>query len=267
MMSGAEAEDSFTGVSDNSNWCYARRLGNAFLDFLDVADAFLDRKHDRCYCSECDDYPDVINQSVEDDGPTPYLIPKGWCRFGLAVPPRMQALNGFQEWSVSYHGVSSPLVLSSILQCGQLMKAGDKLLDGSTLKSIKCVGRQDPWFYTSPTIGYAGLMFYAEPKPFEWQGRWFEGSIVLQCRQRPGSYTTQGETMGFARDWPGHLEALCGALFDLNTIEWLSDENVGVIPCGLLVRVWKLGSDPERVNYSSPIDPPHLRQVLHSPTV
>ena len=266
-MSGTEAEGSLTGVPKGNNWCYCRRLGNAFLGFLDVVDAFLDSKHNRCCCSKYDDYPDVSNQSVEDDGPIPYLIPKGWCRFGLAVPPHMQVLNAFQEWSVSYHGVSSPMVLSSILQCGRLMKAGDKLLDGSTLNSAKCAGRQDPWLYTSPTIGYAGLMFYAEPKPFEWQGRWFEGSIVLQCRQRPGSYTTQGETMSFAKDWPGHLESLFGALFDVNTIEWRSDEDVGVILCGLLVCVWKLGSDPERVNYSSPIDPPHLRQVLHSPTV
>ena len=71
----------------------------------------------------------------------------------------MEALNAFEDWSVSYHGVSSSVVLKSILDCGQLMKAGDTLLDGTklwTVWSVKCAGREDKLFYTSPTVHYAG---------------------------------------------------------------------------------------------------------------
>ena len=104
------------------------------------------------------------------------------------------------------------------------MMPGDKLLDGSVLRSTKCAGRQDHCIYTSPTVRsehrsktllahishrlsplahlsiqinsleplyllyiitrYAGLKFYAEPQPFG--GGWF-GSIVLQCRQQPSN--------------------------------------------------------------------------------
>ena len=47
--------------------------------------------------------------------------------------------------------------LGILLQCGELKKPGDRLPDGSTLLSAKCVGRQDIVLYTSPTVKYAGL--------------------------------------------------------------------------------------------------------------
>jgi hypothetical protein len=49
----------------------------------------------------------------------------------------------FTEWSTSFHGVKSKSVLLSILDCGQLLKPGDSLLDGTELRSAKCSGRQD----------------------------------------------------------------------------------------------------------------------------
>ena len=57
-----------------------------------------------------------------------------------------------------FHGVKSPVVLRSILSEGKLMMPGDKLLDGSVLRSTKCAGRQDRCFYTSPTVR-------SEPRP------------------------------------------------------------------------------------------------------
>ena len=144
------------------------------------------------------------------------------------------------------------MVLQSILDCGQLMKSGDSLLDGSNLRSSKCAGRQDKVFYTSPTIRYAGLKFYAEPQRFVVDGTEMAASIALQCRQQPESYTAQGQTMKFSQ-WPGHLESTCSHA-DLGTVEWKSGRNVGAIPYGILVRVWPWGNDPEEREYSSPID-------------
>ena len=87
------------------------------------------------------------------------------------------------------------------------MKLGDVLLDSTRLRSTKCAGRQDEVIYTSPTMKYAGLKFYAEPQQFGGDG--LSASMVMQCRQRPGSFKTQGETMGFTRDMPGHLVGEC----------------------------------------------------------
>jgi hypothetical protein len=49
----------------------------------------------------------------------------------------------FNKWNASFHGVKSKPVLLSILDCGQLLKPGDSLLDGTELRRAKCSGRQD----------------------------------------------------------------------------------------------------------------------------
>jgi hypothetical protein len=180
-----------------------------------------------------------------------YVVPRGWVRFGLNVPGRAAVLKIFQEWPVSFHGVKSETVLKSMLDSGGMLKPGDKLLDGTVLRSSKCAGRQDRVFYTSPSIRYAGLKFYAEPQG--WRRGTMRASLALQCRQKPGSFTTQGETMSFERTWPGRLAHTCPHV-DLCQIEWLSDANVATIPYGLLVRVWPTNADPDDEAYTSPID-------------
>jgi hypothetical protein len=71
----------------------------------------------------------------------------------------------------------------SVLQTQELKKPGDKLIDGTTLGSTKCAGRTDSVFYTSPTIKYAGLKFYAEPQPFYTSDRcpFFGRQVTLFC--------------------------------------------------------------------------------------
>jgi hypothetical protein len=224
--------------------CPVEARAREYAATLGIADAYFDRRFDRCYCDRC--YPAAWPDTISNEGPTPYVVPRGWFRFGLALPPKAKALNIFDKWSVSFHGTKSPLVLQSGLDCGQLMKAGDTLLDGTILRSAKCAGRQDKVFYTSPTIKYAGLKFYAEPQPFGSRDQ--SASIALQCRQKPGSFKTQGETMGFGR-WPGHLERECPHV-DLGTLEWMSAINVAAIPYGLLIRTF--GADDE--GYRSPVD-------------
>jgi hypothetical protein len=222
----------------------------AFVAGLGIEPEYFEPEFDRCFCASCysPDWPDTIS----NQGPTPYEIPRGWVRFGLKVSPgRAASLKIFEEWSVSFHGVKSDAVLKSVLDAGGLLKPGDRLLDGTKLRSSKCAGRQDLVFYTSPTIRYAGLKFYAEPHA--WRGDTMHASIALQCRQKPASFRTQGETMGFERSWPGHLARTCPHV-DLDHIEWLSDTNAAAIPYGLLVRVWPTARDPDAEVYKSPVD-------------
>jgi hypothetical protein len=230
-----------------SHGCQVEMPARKFFETLRIDPAYLEPQHDRCYCERC--YPAEFPDTIANKGPTEYVVPRGWFRFGLKLQPRGQdaELDIFNKWSVSFHGTKSPLVLKSVLQCGQLMKAGDILLDGTTLHSAKCARRQDKVFYTSPTIKYAGLKFYAEPQRV---GGGRRASIALQCRQKPGSFETQGETMRFAREMPGHLGRACPHV-DLRTIEWKSGNNVAAIPYGLLIRTF--GADDN--GYRSPLDP------------
>ena len=76
---------------------------------------------------------------------------------------------------------------------GEILIPGDKLLDGTVLKSAKCAGRTDAVYYTSQTIRYSGLKFYAEPQEFMMGSTRMEGSVVLQCR--PGFATFGGQNL------------------------------------------------------------------------
>ena len=89
--------------------CPLQRDAQSYLATLGLNQAYLNPEHDRCYCSECyrEDWPD----SIANEGPTSYIIPRGWCRFGVQVPPRAAALDVFKLWSVSFHGVKRIEVL------------------------------------------------------------------------------------------------------------------------------------------------------------
>ena len=110
-------------------------------------------------------------------------------------------------------------------------------------------------FYTSPTVCYAGLKFYAEPQRYSSAatGDQMAGSIVLQCRQQPGSFEMQGETMGFTRQWGRHLEQSCPHV-PPGQLEWKSDVNAATIAYGLLVRTWVHGSEATGRLFRSPVD-------------
>jgi hypothetical protein len=62
-----------------------------------------------------------------------YVIPRGWCRFGLFFnPSKSDVHNVWNTWANCYHG-TTPLAAESILQHGDLLLPGDRLLDGSIL--------------------------------------------------------------------------------------------------------------------------------------
>ena len=85
----------------------------------------------------------------------------------------------FFKWSVSFHGAAAN-VCKNILETGMIMIPGDLLLDGTELRSERCAGRQDRVFYTSPTVSYAGLSFYAQPTRFvDPNGRDMLGQVPL----------------------------------------------------------------------------------------
>ncbi len=142
-----------------------RAAGRALVATLGLGAAFFDSAHDRCYCGAC--YPAEWPDLIETDGPRPYVIPRGWARFGLRLLPRAEALGRefFRTWCVGFHGAAAG-VCKQILESGGMLLPGDRLLDGGVLRSGRCAGRQATKYYTSPSVRYAGLRFYAAPTPF-----------------------------------------------------------------------------------------------------
>jgi hypothetical protein len=204
MAAAAASGSNKRRASDGRRECEYQAQARAFVETLDISKAYFDPEHDCCYCPDC--YKKEWPNTIEDEGPTPYVVPRGWVGFGLKLPPRAsyEKLDVFKQWTVSFHGVSSPMIVESVLQNGMLAKPGDALLkphprglggcskDGCCiLHSTKCAGRQDGVIYTSSTVTYAGLKFYACPQPF---GEGLAASMAFQCVQQPGSFDEQGSS-------------------------------------------------------------------------
>ena len=224
-----------------------------FLNELGIASDYLDPAYDRCYCSQC--HPSTYHSVIGEPGtPSCYVVPRGWYRFGLARrEPQIKADRVFETceftWGVAYHGVKSTAALQSILAGGQLLLPGNTLTDGTVLKSSKCAGRQDNVYYTSPEPGYAGLKFYAEPLPYDSSKRTGDdvvaASVMVQLRQKPGTFAEQTETMRFQAAFgaiPAHLIQHVPA----EQLERYSNPRPpSCIPYGLLVRPYPLYLDPQ----------------------
>merc|ERR1739848_774734 len=113
---------------------------------------------------------------------------------------------------------------------GQLLMPGDTLDDGTRLDIRPGHIPGETGYFTSPTIRYAELDYYAAP--VRWNG--YVGKIVLQLRQRPGSYTTQGETVGWTRQ---HGSLRIDPHFYNEEVERKSLARSSVLIYGLLVRL------------------------------
>eukprot|EP00040_Diaphanoeca_grandis_P020875 m.111019 g.111019 ORF g.111019 m.111019 type:complete len:676 (-) comp28083_c0_seq1:77-2104(-) len=218
--------------------------------------AYRHADEDKCYCDSC--YPTIF-PDTELRGRVNYIIPRGWVRFGLTTPPRMMVENLWLEWCTTFYGVRSPQVLQSILGYGSILVPGDKLIDGSIMKgSHRSVnGEQDASFYTSPTIKYSGITTLATPQPFEVNGEQMMASIVLQCKQDPGSIVAQQETVGFrSQEWIDaggrDIAGTCQPHVHPNLLEWKSNQKHLIIPYAILIRVWSKDKDADEDQYSGP---------------
>ena len=88
-----------------------------------------------------------------------------------------------------------------------------------------------------------------------------QGQMVLQCRQKPGSFDIQKETMRFSQKWPQHT--ICPHTPSAQ-IEWKSKIRTGAMPYGLLLRTFPKApqpwgdlpqaNDPGGGGFCSPVD-------------
>jgi len=232
-------------LNDRFRHCDVYKAASQVIRQLGLDHRFFDRRHDRCFCRRCYDasWPDTI----DDQGPTAYVVPRGWVRIGLETPVIFDAKDVWNTWSVSFHGAKVKVIKSIVESGGFIAMPGDELPDGTKLRSDHCAGRQDRCIYTSPTVRYAGLKFYAAPCRLE--GTELSFQVAFQCRQQPNSFTKQRETMGFARS--GRQHELC-PLVKREEMEWKTTRRQTVMPYGLVVRTYPMSRPP--ACFSSPVD-------------
>ena len=72
--------------------CPVKREAEAFLQTLGIDGVYFKRDQDRCYCSQC--YPARFPDTIPNEGPTEYVVPRGWYRFGLAFGGESKARSG-----------------------------------------------------------------------------------------------------------------------------------------------------------------------------
>lgn len=216
---------------------------------------------DHCYCQSCypRDSPDV---QVEEGGKN-YIIPRDWVGIAIAIPEHGLA-HAF-NWDVVFHGTMAHRV-TDILHHRHIGMPGDRLPDGSILRSINCCGRDDAQFYTSPTINYAGLQMYATAKPWAWGEK--ATQVVLQCRQdRTKLFMTRPETMGFKNcgykefDVCSHTSLFNGDL----GIELLSKLPDTCIPYRIMMRTFPGHKAPEGEKPPTRERHPHNKETFRSP--
>lgn len=200
-----------------------------YLISLKWQEAYFERRFNRCYCETC--YPSSLSNTLKQGGET-YVIPRGWCRFGLHVDQVRTAVDSiWTDWITTYHG-TTPIAAQSIVIHRQFLMPGDKCIDGSLIgiREGHIPGKNQ--IYTSPTIAYSSLDAYCPVQHFQSPStkKRHKAYVVLQCRQKPGEFTVQGETVGAG------LHKLCPFIPN-DRIEVYTTTRAAVVPYGLLIRV------------------------------
>jgi hypothetical protein len=189
--------------------------------------SFFDKTHDRCYCQTC--YPDHLSNTLRV-AEADYVVPRGWAGFGLGVDPFRDG-NLWDTWIAVYHGTTA-IAAQSILTHREFLLPGDHLIDGSQLPIRPGHIPGKIHIYTSPSIRYASLDVYSSKTAFKSPktGKRYNAQIVLQCKQKPDTFLTQRETVGWG------TKRICNIVPN-ESIEHYTNRRSSVVPYRLLIRL------------------------------
>eukprot|EP00698_Gefionella_okellyi_P000345 TRINITY_DN1028_c0_g1_i2.p1 TRINITY_DN1028_c0_g1~~TRINITY_DN1028_c0_g1_i2.p1 ORF type:complete len:733 (+),score=155.50 TRINITY_DN1028_c0_g1_i2:141-2339(+) len=204
---------------------------------LNVASIMCDEKFDKCYCEECF-VRSGEKELVQVGRSQRYTLPVGWCRFGMHVDKAFADHHDiFRKWLVSYHGTCGEAVADIMAHHGHL------LLPGSVLMSGKVLGIRDGHLpdesaiFTSPTVRYSACDVYATPIVVDTHT---SAKVVLQLRQKPGSYDVQPETVRWKHYYG---DQRIDDYFPNSEVEWKSKMTLGTIVSGVLIRLYNPDSE------------------------
>jgi hypothetical protein len=124
----------------------------------------------------------------------------------------------------------------SILSHHLFYLPGDKLMDGTVLgiRDGHIPGKKH--IYTSPSIAYSSLPAYSPRYAFHstMTGKGYHVQLVLQCRQNPGTFHVQAETVGSGK------QRICPYIPN-NVIEHYTEIRSSIVAYGLLIRITEQG--------------------------
>ncbi|CAF1285276.1 unnamed protein product [Rotaria sp. Silwood1] len=209
--------------------CSLMKLAKEFVDSLNWPKSLFDETHNRCFCTDC--YPSTWENLLLAVG-SHYVIPRGWTRLGLHVDPMFkEEHNIWNKWIVTFHGTTK-IAARSILTHRHFYLPGDKLIDGTILGIREGHIPNQKFIFTSPTIVYSSLSVYSSKNSFysHVDRTNYEVQMVLQCRQQPGSFQVQGETVG------ARSIRICPYIPN-EKIEYFTDIRSSIVAYGLLVRM------------------------------
>lgn len=198
---------------------------------LNFSPRLFNRKQNRCYCENC---YSPTSKDFYMEGGARYVIPRGWVRFGLFVDDAQAAVEDiWHKWIVSYHG-TSPYAAKSIIEHHLFLLPGDKCIDGTVIAIREGHIPGKFQVYTSPTIAYSGHDIYCSAASFRSTstGKTYQAKIVLQCRQQPGTFKIQAETINAGN------KRICPVVPN-SEVEYFTEVRSSIIPYGLLIRVFE----------------------------
>ncbi|CAF3522571.1 unnamed protein product [Rotaria sp. Silwood2] len=215
-----------------SSPCKYKSLCVEYLKSLNWNEALFDRRFNRCYCSNC--YPDSWNNTLVEAGSL-YVIPRHWCRFGLQVDKiRSDVDHIWHDWIVTYHGTSAEAA-HSIVAYRQFLIPGDKCIDGEKIAIHPGHIKEQYHIYTSPTIAYSSIPCYCPSKQFRSKitNNLYNARIVIQCRQKPGTFQVQQETIEAGN------KRIC-PIIPNSQVEIFTTFRASIVPYGLLIHLTEI---------------------------
>ncbi|CAF0901317.1 unnamed protein product [Rotaria sordida] len=220
--------------------CPYRALCCELVDRLNWPSELFAPEYDRCFCKTC--YPITLPNACQGNigNKYPIIIPRNWMKFGLKIDEVQAKIHQiWDKWAISYHG-TLPNAALSMIKHRQICLPGDTLLDGTKLIIRPGHINGQKAFFTSPTIRYAAQNHYSTPLEFTSQidKYVYTAKIVLRCRQMPGTFTIQGETLNNSQI---NGTDFCDIIPD-EQIEWKTDKRGTVIFDGLCIRLKRVSN-------------------------
>jgi hypothetical protein len=208
--------------------CENFSVGREYLASVSWPTVFRNETYDRCYCSRCylSTYPDTLSVA----GGT-YVIPRGWTRFGMYIDEIFAHHHKIWDtWVNCYHGTSIESA-KSIVEHRQLLLPRDVTMHGKTLEIREGHIPKEFFFFTTPSIMYAALKYYGCEYRFisPHNSELYTITVALQCKQKPGSFIVQAETVGAQ-------QRICPYIPN-DELEWKTQNRSAIVPYQLLLRV------------------------------
>ena len=248
-MNSMGAQDKSDGLEFDPCACPFALAQAVVRDKLKVHASFFDAGGDRCFCAKCHVERGDKDVYIRGKPGRPYILPVGWCRFGLSVNKGVLAtVDPFANFHNSYHGTDIN-GMGAIFKSGlRLLHAGEIAAGGLALgikeghipKPFTRFNRHlqqnelfDPCcIFTSPSIKYSSHPAYAPPHVVDHptlKGKRVCIKVAFQLRQRPDSYIIGQETVAAKTQLDPHISN--------DELEYYTREGVSILTHGLLVHV------------------------------